>query len=91
MRIPKRLKHIYEIAERHKWNLAGIGLALLTWGITLSQMDMMFFSCITWEEASKKLWIPELGITYLVAWEMFWILSLLSIVLMGIACIDWRK
>jgi len=91
MKIPRFIYRIYDIAERHKLNLFGIGLSLVMGIICLSQKDMMYWCEKDWTEASTELWIPELGITKLQAWEMFWIGTLLSIIIMGIACITWRK
>lgn len=82
---------ILEIAKKHKWNLTGIVCSLVMTLIGLGQMDMMFWSLISYEDACKRIWVPELGISLKDSFELFWMSIFLSILLMLISCITWKK
>lgn len=97
MRVPKRLRDIYDVADKHIWNLIGIAISgAMIWDCFF-QIDMMratFVACETLDEIfTRPFGIPfiweECPVQY--AFCLHWVIGLIGILILAISCITWRK
>jgi hypothetical protein len=82
---------ILEIAEGHKWYMAGIVISISMLLIGFLQIDHMWWTLISYDEACKRIWVPELGLSYKDCFELFGTMIIFSIFIMLISAITWKK
>jgi len=87
----KTTDHVLEISLRHGINLTGIVTALSLGLICVLQTDTMLFDIRTYEWLRDYIWVSELGLSALNCWMIFCTGIIVSIILMLVSCITWKK